>query len=121
MSAESTTNADSGYAVVLLVEQALTELDARQVRSLHEGLDVPVTYHVLLPLDHAAERVEAAMGTLAAGEVMAAPSVIAGADIEAIMAESRENAAAELAATLAALRAAGVTVEGRVAEDDPID
>ena len=25
--------------------------DARQVRSLHEGLDEPVKYHVLLPVD----------------------------------------------------------------------
>lgn len=109
------------YAVVLLVEQALTELDARQVRSLHESMDEPVAYHVLVPLDHAAERVEAAMGTLAAGEVMAAPSVIAGADLESIMAESRENAAAELAATLSALESVGATATGRVAEGEPIE
>lgn len=112
---------DSDYAVVLLVEQALTALDARQVRSLHEGLDQQVTYHVLLPLDHAAERVEAAMGTLAAGEVMAAPSVISGAEVESIMAECQENAAADLATTLKVLRDAGANAEGRVAEEDPVD
>ena len=37
------------YDVVLLVEQELSAADAAQVRSLHEGLDEPVTYHVLLP------------------------------------------------------------------------
>jgi hypothetical protein len=30
------------YHVVLLVERALTALDAQQVRSLHEGIEEPV-------------------------------------------------------------------------------
>ena len=33
----------TGYNVVLLVEQALTSVDAAQVLSLHEGIDEPVT------------------------------------------------------------------------------
>src|SRR6478752_6517434 len=63
------------YDVVLLVEQALTEQDAAQVHSLHEGLDEPVTYHVLLPLEDAAARIESAMGSLTAGDMMASPSM----------------------------------------------
>ena len=55
------------YDVVLLVEQALSAQDARQVLSLHDELDEPVTYHVLLPLEDAAARIEASMGTLAGG------------------------------------------------------
>ena len=51
-------NSTEDYAVVLLVEQALTPADAAQVHSLHEGLDGPVTYHVLLPLEDAAARIE---------------------------------------------------------------
>ena len=43
------------YDVVLLIEQALTQQDAAQVHSLHEGLEQPVTYHVLLPLEDAAD------------------------------------------------------------------
>jgi len=39
------------YDVVLLVEQALTVEDARNLLSLHEELDDPVVYHVLLPLE----------------------------------------------------------------------
>ena len=50
------------YDVVLLVEQALTVVDARQVLSLHEELDDPVVYHVLLPYEDAAARIEASMG-----------------------------------------------------------
>ena len=42
--------------MVLLVEQALSAADARQVLSLHDELDEPVTYHVLLPLEDAAAR-----------------------------------------------------------------
>ena len=44
------------------------------MRSLHEGLDDPVIYHVLLPIEDAAARIEASMGSLAAGEVMASPA-----------------------------------------------
>ena len=62
------------YNVVLLVEQALTAADAAQVRSLHEGLDEPVRYHVLLPVEDAAARIEAAMGSLSAGEMLASPA-----------------------------------------------
>ncbi|MFZ2501637.1 MAG: hypothetical protein WAW88_03040 [Nocardioides sp.] len=112
--------ATTGYPVVLLVEQALSPLDARQVRSLHEGIDEPVTYHVLVPVDHAAERIENAMGTLAAGEVLAAPSVIAGADLASISAECRATAEADLAATLACLGEAGATATGEVVDDEPI-
>ena len=43
------------YDVVLLVERALSETDAVQVRSLHEGVEEgPVRYHVLVPLEDAA-------------------------------------------------------------------
>ena len=35
--------------VVLLVEQPLSEQDARQVRGLHEEIEEHVRYHLLLP------------------------------------------------------------------------
>lgn len=110
------------YDVVLLVEQELTTADAAQVRSLHEGLDVPVTYHVLLPLADASARIEAAMGSLAAGEVMASPAmVMSEVDLEAVRRDCEERSAHELANTLAALRAAGATATGAVITDPPID
>jgi len=65
------------YTVVLLVEQALSVADARQVRSLHEGLDDPtqhVSYHVLLPVEDAAARIEAAMGAVS-GDTMISPRI----------------------------------------------
>ena len=63
------------YDVVLLVDQALTPADARQVRSLHAEIEDPVVYHVLLPLEDAAARIEASLGTLGAGDLIAAPAL----------------------------------------------
>jgi hypothetical protein len=110
------------YDVVLLVEQELTAADATQVRSLHEGLDDPVVYHVLLPLEDAAARIESAMGSLAAGEVMASPAmVMSDVDLDAVRRDCQERSDAELAHTLAALTAAGATAHGSVVTEPPID
>jgi hypothetical protein len=111
------------YDVVLLVEQALTNADAAQVRSLHEGLDEPVTYHVLLPMEDAAARIEASMGSLAAGEVMASPAMaMREVDIEAVRKDCRDRSDRDLAATLAALKAAGaLAATGEVVTKPPID
>ena len=99
------------YDVVLLVEQALTGQDARQVRSLHEGLDDPVTYHVLLPIDDAAARVEASLGSLSGSELLATPRMpMETVDLDAVREDSRERAQADLTATVTALEAAGATV-----------
>ena len=55
----------SEYDVILLVEQAFTATDATNVRSLHEEIEDPVRYHVMLPVEDASARVESAMGSLA--------------------------------------------------------
>ena len=56
------------YAVVLLIEQALSAADAAQVRELHRELDddptIEVHYHVLLPVVDAAAAVEASLGVI---------------------------------------------------------
>ena len=111
------------YNVVLLVEQALTPADAAQVLSLHEGLDEPVRYHVLLPMEDAAARIEASMGSLAAGEVMASQAMaMREVDIEAVRKDCQERSARDLAATLDSLRAAGATDPiGQVVTAPPID
>jgi hypothetical protein len=111
------------YDVVLLVEQALTRQDADQVLSLHESLEEPVTYHVLLPMEDAAARIEASMGSLATGEVMASPAMaMRDVDIDAVRKDCRDRAARDLDQTLDALRAAGATgVRGEVVVEPPID
>ena len=109
------------YDVVLLVEQALSPLDARQVRSLHEGLDDPVTYHVLLPVDDAAAQIEAAMGSVTGHDLVPGPSIaLPPPDLAEIAKETKDRASADLESTLAALRAAGATAKGQVVADHPI-
>ncbi len=113
------------YDVVLLVEQALTAADAKQVRSLHEGLDDPVTYHLILPVEDAAAQVEASMGTLNAGDLFATPGMgtaAIGMDLEGLQAEHEHQAAADLRSTVEALKAAGATVGSAVlVEESPIE
>ena len=110
------------YDVVLLVEQPLSVEDAAQVRSLHQDVEDPVRYHVLLPVEDAAARVEAAMGSLAAGEVMASPAmVMSEVDLDEVRKDCLERSERELAHTLSALRAAGATADGRVVHEPPVD
>ena len=111
-----------GYDVVLLVEQALTVQDAAQVHSLHEGLDTPVTYHVLIPLEDAAARIESAMGSLTAGDLVASPTMPMGeVDLDAVRQDCQERADADLEATLQALRASGAAAQGEIVTEPPID
>src|SRR3954451_3092436 len=100
----------TNYDVVLLCEQALSDQDAAQVTSLHNELEEKVAYHVLIPVEDAAARVEAAMGSLAAGEVMAAPAMAIGeVDLAEVRKECLEHSQRELALTLTALKKAGAT------------
>jgi HEAT repeat protein len=111
------------YTVVLLVEQALSAADAAQVRSLHEGLEDPdqhVRYHVLLPVEDAAARIEAAMGAINS-DTVTAPRVPMDPDaVETVREESERESERALAATLDALREAGASADGRVVDEDPI-
>lgn len=111
------------YDVVLLVEQRLTSQDALQVRSLHEGLDDPVTYHVLLPLDDAAARVEASLGSLSGGELLASPGLpMNDIDLEAVREDSQDRSQADLTASVAALEAVGATVaSSAIVTGSPVD
>ncbi len=110
------------YDVVLLVEQALTAADAKQVRSLHAEIEDPVVYHVLLPLEDAAARIEASLGTLGAGDLMAAPALAMNdVDIEALRRECEEHSSSDLQQTLIALRDAGGTAHGKVTSEPPVD
>lgn len=106
------------YDVVLLVEQALTTADAARVHSLHEGIEDPVVYHVLLPVEDAAARVEAAMGSLPSSELLGAPALLAeNVDLAEVEKEARERAQTELTATLAALTKEGATAVGGLVEE----
>src|SRR3954453_22162712 len=117
---ENSTTED--YDVVLLIEQALTRADAAQVHSLHEGLHQPVTYHVLMPLEDAAARIESAMGSLTAGDMLASPTMpMSEVDLEAVRKDCEDRSHTELDQTLEAVPASGAIARGQIGGDPPID
>jgi hypothetical protein len=110
------------YDVVLLIEQSLTALDARQVRGLHQDVEGTVHYHVLLPVEDAALRVETAMGSLAGGEILASPAmVMAQADREDLQEELTQECRHDLQASIDALVATGAEASGQMVSIDPIE
>jgi hypothetical protein len=113
---------ESSYDVVLLIEQPLSIQDARQVRGLHEDVEDPVRYHVLLPVEDAAARVESAMGSLAASEVLASPAMVMNdMNLEDVQRELLVRAREDLAACLQRLTDAGADAVGEIVSVDPID
>ena len=109
------------YDVVLLVEQALTVQDASQVRSLHEDIEEPVTYHMLVPVEDSAAQIESGMGALAGGEVLATPTMFMDADdIAEIRNDVLEAARTAVRDSVANLQAAGGKAAGDIVSVDPI-
>lgn len=113
------------YDVVLLVEQTLSEEDARQVTDLHDELrdeGESVTYHVLMPVEDAAARVEAALGSLAAGEALASPALVMNeVDLAKVREECLDRSRKALEVTISRLRAAGGEVDGEVVHEHPVE
>jgi hypothetical protein len=111
----------SDYDVVLLVEQALTPQDAAQVRGLHDSIEEPVRYHVLLPVEDSATQIESGMGALAGGEVLATPTMFLDPDdVEEIRHELLDAARSGVRDSVAALRQAGAEAVGDIVSVDPI-
>jgi hypothetical protein len=111
------------YHVVLLVEQELGTADAAQVRALHDEIEDRVVYHVLIPLEDAAARIEASMGSLSAGEMLASPAMtMRDVDLDAVRKDCQDRSDRELKATVAALEATGATIGSKtVIGAPPID
>ena len=113
---------EATYNVVLLVEQPLSRQDAEQVRGLHEEIEEHVRYHLLLPVEDAAARVESAMGSLAASEVLASPALVMDEDdLENIQHELLDDARRQLAGSIQRLTETGADAVGDIVSIDPID
>lgn len=105
------------YDVVLLIERELNALDADQIIALHEGLDEPVNYHLLLPIESSTAILTSSMSALGAGEFMPStePDVLAE-----VQREIKTAGQGELDASAALLRARTANVVEHLTEDDPI-
>jgi hypothetical protein len=111
----------SSYDVVLLVEQRLSQVDARQVCSLHKEIEDPVRYHLLMPVENAAARIESGIGALGSGEVMAAPTLaVTGENLEELQSELLRTCRDDVAASVALLEAAGAHATGEPVTTEPI-
>lgn len=110
------------YDICLLLEQPLSRVDAEQIVALHDTWEDPVFYHVLMPLEDAAAHIEAALGTLAAGDVMAAtPLSVLEEDAERAREEAVELSDRNCAACVATLAEMGAESDAEVVVGDPVD
>ena len=105
------------YTVALLVERALNELDADQLVTLHEGLEEPVTYQLILPVESSTAALSRSLGSLGSGDL--APAVSSEVVLDAAE-EVRRQGVEELARSAALLRERGQTVVEVLTEDDPV-
>lgn len=112
------------YAVVLLVEENLTPDDAARIRSLHEGIEDPVAYHVLMPLADGRARVQAALGAtgdLGPDLVPGRPFPLTDIDPQELVEEAREESERELANAVHVLQETGAFATGEMVPGDPVD
>jgi hypothetical protein len=112
---------DGIYKVIVLAEQAMTAGDAAEVVSLHDGIDEVRHYHVLIPCENAQLQVEAALGSLAASETLAAPAIV-GSEVDTAEAQRHIDAEAMSAVTvsIAAIKETGHEASGEFSSRDPI-
>jgi hypothetical protein len=109
------------YEVVLLIEKTLSEADANQVAGLHESIDDAVRYHVILPCEDAASRIETALGSIAASEVLATSAMsYPEMDIDELQREIRSEAQKSLDASTRLVQQTGHEVTGEVSSQDPV-
>lgn len=110
------------YDVVVLVEQPVTHWDAHQITALHTDAPDVVRYHVLMPVEDAASRVEATIGSLAASEVMGTAALyLDESDLERVHEEIREASEQALAQSISAFIEAGAQASGEVTPLDPLE
>ena len=110
------------YDVVVLVEQPVTKWDARQIAALHHDSPEPVHYHLLMPVEDAATRVEATIGSLAASEVMGTAALyLDDADLERVHREVRAASERALAESIDVFRRADTDADGELTAGDPLD
>ncbi|MFL6108202.1 MAG: hypothetical protein ACJ72L_14670 [Marmoricola sp.] len=112
----------SDYDVVLLVEQALTSQDAAQIRSLHDEIEEPVTYHLLVPVEESAAGIEAGIGVLGTADTLTAPALLSDPEALAELQHDLLDVARKaVASSVAALEAAGGSAVGEIVTIGPIE
>lgn len=110
------------YEVVLLIEKPLSQVDAHRIADLYAVHSDPVHIHVILPIEDASARVESALGSIAASEVLATSSLnFPDVDLAQIQREILERSRAALERSLDVLRDHGCEAGGEVTSADPVE
>ncbi|TNC30529.1 hypothetical protein [Mumia zhuanghuii] len=116
---DSSPEAPRPYDVAVLFEQELSSLDARQLTALHDGLDDPVVYHLLLPVEDAAATMATSLGVLG-GADLAMPDARSIGDIDRAVAEEGQTALERSVALVTAAGKETTSVRGALTRDDPV-
>lgn len=109
----------SEYNVVLLIEQAMSKLDAQQVWSLHSDVGEPVHYHLLIPVENAATTIESGIGALGAADGLAIPATPA-VDLEELQRDLLDSCRRDVAVSVDRLSEAGAQASGEPLTAEPI-
>jgi hypothetical protein len=108
------------YDVVLLIERELTDLDARQVTGLHEGLDEPVRYHVVLPVENASAQVHSMLWSMSRYEMVPPLDAIGADTLAQLDAELVTEARDGLTRSVELLRTHGHVADGELTPASPV-
>lgn len=108
------------YDVVLLVEQELTEEDAKQVVTLHEDIPEPVKYHVVIPCHNAEAGVEASLAALGTADLYGAGIADQRNDLAAAQRAIDDEAKGCSGRSVARLQALGQMAEGGISHERAI-
>lgn len=110
------------YQVVLLIEQPLSHVDAQQIVDLHASFDDPAHILVVLPVEDASHRVESALGSIAASEVLSTSALnYPDVDPAELQREALAHSQAAIDRSVELLQRCGCQASGQVATRDPID
>ncbi|WP_427893679.1 hypothetical protein ACQHIV_11995 [Kribbella sp. GL6] len=109
------------YDVVLLVEQELSEPDAKRVVELHQDMPEPVTYHVLVPCHNAEAGVEASISALGTADLYGPGLAGQREDLQEAQRAIDSEAKGCSGRSVQRLRDLGQHAEGGISHDRPID
>jgi hypothetical protein len=109
------------YDVVLLVEQELSEPDAKRVVDLHEDMPDEVKYHVLVPCHNAEAGVEASISALGTADLYGPGLATQREDLAEAQKAIDSEAKGCSGRSVQRLRDLGQTAEGGITHDRPID
>lgn len=105
------------YHVALLIERELVATDADQVLALHVGVEDPVVYHLILPVENSSMVLSASMAALASGQLIPVSEPEALSDMQS---QLEADGRVELENSARLLTERGQTVTTRLTAEDPI-